>query len=297
MKAHLLKVPQLSDESFTFKQFKQPNIHSQWHYHPEIELIRIHKGSGTQFLGDSIKRFNAGDIVLVGSNLPHFWRYDEDDLHHTTVYSTVIHFTNNLWGDNFLKLPENDLLVQLFEKSKRGLAFSGKTQSKIATFIEKINTSEGTYRLLYLLECLVIMANGSSDEVQQVASLGFENHFSTYEEERLNSIYNYSFKHFKDKIPLETIASEVALSPSSFCRYFKSKTGKSFTDFILEMRVSHACKLLHENKLNVKQICYDSGFNNFSSFHKHFKIITGLSPQNYQKAYFIKLQNQPNNIE
>jgi AraC-like DNA-binding protein len=291
MKAHLLRVPHLSDTSFTFRQFKQSNINSNWHYHPEIELIRIHQGSGTQFLGDNIKRFQAGDIVLVGSNLPHFWRYDEDDLEsESVVYSTVIHFTVNLWGERFMQLPENTLLNLLLEKSKRGLLLTGQTQATVATLMDRIKNAEGTYRLIYLLECLVVMASGHTDEVQPLTSLGFEHQSSAYEQQRINAIYDYSFKHFKDKIPLEAIASEVGLTPSSFCRYFKSKTGKSFTHFILELRVSNACRLLHQNQLNVKQICYDSGFNNFSSFHKHFKAITGLSPQNYQRTYSERIQ-------
>jgi AraC-like DNA-binding protein len=286
MKAQLLKIPQVSDGSFTIREFKQSNINSKWHYHPEIELIRIHHGIGTQFMGDNIKRFEADDIVLVGSNLPHFWRYDEEqNLGEEILFSTVIHFSEKLWGEHFIDLPENFSIKNMFEKSKRGLLLKGNTRNKVAILMEKIKISEGTYRLIYLLESLLIISIGNNEEVLPLASIGFEHQSSDYEHERINKIYDYSFKNFKERIPLETIAAEIGLAPSSFCRYFKSKTGKSYTDFILELRVGHACKLLHENKLNVKQICYESGFNNFSSFHKHFKVITGFSPQNYQKSY------------
>jgi AraC-like DNA-binding protein len=287
MKAHLLKVPQESDASFTFRQFKQSNINSRWHFHPEIELIAIHNGSGTQFMGDNIKRFSAGDIILVGSNLPHFWRYDDDELQgkEDSLYSTVIHFTDKLWGDRFFALTENVLINKLLSKSRRGLLLTGTTRDKVAHLIEKIKVAEGTYRLIYLLECLVAISIGSADEVIPLSSLGFEHQTSISEQERINAIYEYAFNNFKERIPLETIAAEIGLAPTSFCRYFKSKTGKSFTDFILELRVGYACKLLHENRLNVKQICFQSGFNNFTSFHKHFKTITGYSPQNYLKSY------------
>lgn len=285
MKPQLLKVPQVSDSSFSFRQFWQSNINSRWHFHPEIELIKIHSGAGTQFMGDNIKRFSAGDIVLVGSNLPHFWRYDEDISKEDNLYSTVIHFTDVLWGEKFMDLPENILVKSLIEKSKRGLLISGKTQEKVSFLIEKIQISEGTYRLIFLLECLVVMANAIQVDALPLTSVGFEHQTSIAEQERINAIYEYSFKNFKEKIALETIAFEIGLAPTSFCRYFKSKTGKTFTDFILELRVGHACKLLLQNKLNIKQICYESGFNNFSSFHKHFKNITGLSPQVYQKSY------------
>jgi AraC-like DNA-binding protein len=291
MKAQLLKVPLISDGSFTLRQFKQSNINSKWHYHPEIELIRIHHGTGTQFMGDNIKRFETDDIVLVGSNLPHFWRYDdEQNSTEETLFSTVIHFSENLWGERFMDLPENFSIKNLFIKSKRGILLKGDTCNKVANLMEKIRISEGTYRLIYLLESLLIISLASPEETIPLSSQGFEYQSSVFEQERVNTIYDYAFKNFKERIPLNVIANEAGLVPSSFCRYFKSKTGKSFTDFILELRVGHACKLLHENKLNVKQICYESGFNNFSSFHKHFKAITGFSPQNYQNSYIMRLK-------
>lgn len=289
MKAQLIKVPQVSDASFTFRQFKYSNINSRWHFHSEIELIKIHNGKGTQFIGDNIKRFEADDIVLVGSNIPHFWRYDDEiEMTTDTLYSTVIHFTEHLWGRDFFNLPENISLKSLIEKSNRGLLVKGRTRDKVSNIIDRLKESKGTYRLIHLLECLIAIANGRANEVIPITSLGYEHQVSVSEQDRINLIYEYAFKNFKEKIPLKAIAAEIGFAPSSFCRYFKSKTGKSFTDFILELRVGHACKLLHHEQLNVKQICYESGFNNFTSFHKHFKSITGLSPQNYQKAYFIR---------
>lgn len=130
MKPHLLKVPGGPDHSFTIRQFRQANLNYRWHFHPEIELIRIHRGSGTQFMGDHIKRFSVGDIVLVGSNLPHFWRYDEDVPESETeevLCSTVIHFTGQLWGERFLNLPENKLLIGVLERAQRGLLLTAQS--------------------------------------------------------------------------------------------------------------------------------------------------------------------------
>lgn len=288
MKPHLLKVPGGPDHSFTFRQFRQANVNARWHFHPEIELIRIHRGGGTQFMGDHIQRFGAGDIVLVGGNLPHFWRYDEELIENEkeeALCSTVIHFNDTLWGERFLQLPENKLLTGVLEKAQRGLLLRGQIRNRVAELMERIQQSEGTYRLIHLLECLVAMTAGGSEELVPLASLGFRHQSSAAEHERINAIYEYAFQHFRDRIPLEVIAAEAGLVPSAFCRYFKSKTGKSFSGFLLELRVGQACKLLLENRLNNKQICFESGFNNFTSFHKHFKAVTGLSPQSYQKSY------------
>jgi AraC-like DNA-binding protein len=115
--------------------------------------------------------------------------------------------------------------------------------------------------------------------------MGFQSNFSPAENERINAIYDYTLKHFGQKIALEEIASVAGLVPNSFCRYFKSRAGKPFSQFLIEIRIGYACKLLLDGRMSVKQLCYESGFNNFSCFHKHFKAITGKSPLDYQKAY------------
>lgn len=130
------------------------------------------------------------------------------------------------------------------------------------------------------------MSIDNERDVQLLSSLGYQHQSSGTEHKRINTIYEYAFQHFRDRIPLETIAATVGLVPNAFCRYFKSKTGKSFTRFVLELRVGYACKLLLEGKLSNKQICYESGFNNVTSFHKHVKAATGLSPQAYRSRAF-----------
>jgi AraC-like DNA-binding protein len=286
MKANFIKIPKMSDVSFSFRAFRQPNVNSSWHFHEELELIHILHGHGTQFIGDHIQRFQADDIILLGSNLPHFWRYDEDVLSEKdTIYSTNIHFNQHLWGQGFMEMPENTLLKKMMEESKRGLLLKGALRNQVATWMEKIQASEGTFRLIHLLECLTFISLDHGTEVIPLASVGFEHQTSMTEDDRINAIYDFAFKHFKEPISLAMVAHEVGFAPSAFCRYFKSKTGKSFTEFITEFRVSQACKLLIEGKINNKQICYESGFHNTSSFHKHFKLITGMSPQNYQNLF------------
>lgn len=283
MKAHLLKIPNLSDSSFSFKQFKQMKINNERHFHSEIELVCIYEGKGTQFIGDKIRRFKSGEVYLIGSNVPHYWRYDAKNKNNDeAISSTVIHFKEDLWGNTFTNEPENYLLKKLFEKSKRGLLLKGKTKIKIIELIEKLKTAEGAFRMVYLLECLAVISIGKADEVVPMSSLGYLLQPSVLGQDRINVIYDYSFKNYKEKIPLDVIASKAGLVPSSFCRYFKSKTGKSFTQFILELKVSNACKLLQEDKLSVKEVCFESGFNNFSSFHKQFKSIKGASPKSYK---------------
>ena len=299
MKPKLLKVPKMPEHSFSVREDRDRHINNRWHYHVEVELIFFHQGSGTQFVGDHIKRFQPGDIILVGSNLPHYWRFDDAASGDTSassgtaapspsaspVHSTVIHFTENFWGDVFLDLPETKPIRSLLEKARRGILISAKEEENIPALTEKIRRSEGVGRIIALMECLSAFA--ASDRLQLLSSIGFRPDFSDSEHDRINAIYDYTFRHFTQQIYLDQVAAVAGLVPNSFCRYFKSRTGKTYTQFLTEIRIGHACKLLLDNRISIKQLCFESGFNNFTCFHKNFRLITGKTPQLYLKEHRI----------
>jgi len=290
MKPKLLKVPKTATHSFSVREDRDPFINNRWHYHTEVELIHFHKGSGTQFVGDHIKRFQAGDIILVGSNLPHYWRYDDvyfSEDKTPPVHSTVIHFSENFWGDSFLELPETKPIKALLEKARRGILVLEKEAEKIPGMVDKIRESDGVGRIIALIECLSAFAGTGTGQQHLLSSIGFRHDFSEAENDRINAIYDYTFRNFSKKIYLEEVATVAGLVPNSFCRYFKSRTGKTFSQFVTEIRVGHACKLLIDNRISIKQLCFESGFNNFTCFHKNFKMITGKSPQHYLKEHGI----------
>jgi AraC-like DNA-binding protein len=289
MRPQLLKVSKGPRHSFSVRQDLVPHVNNRWHYHPEVELIHFKKGEGTQFIGDSIKRFKSGDIVLVGAHLPHYWRFDdvyfeENSKAHADV--RVAHFCENFWGDQFLYLPENVNIKLILERARHGLQVTGKTKQRVAELLEKLLHADGSGRITLLIEALDAIAG--CKQLTSLSSIGFKHDFVESENDRINAIYDYSLVNFKRKIQLEEIASVANISPNSFCRYFKSRTRKTYSQFLIEIRVGHACKLLIENNLSIKQLCYESGFNNFTSFHKYFKIITGKSPLNYQKEFMVR---------
>lgn len=285
MEAELLKVSNQSAFSFSIRQDRIPNVNSRWHFHPEVELIYLHRGSGMQFIGDSIKRFHEGDIILIGSNLPHYFKFDKEKQvsinNNESPYSTVIHFYEDFWGKTFLELPENAIIKRALEKAKRGILISARKEPIISNLIKQLSVSEGHSRVVLLMEALALIGSSSSGKL--LSSIGFKYNFEESDKYRINLIYEYSFAHYKDKISLERIAQIANLAPNSFCRYFKAKTRKTYFQFVNEIRVSHACKLLIEDEVSIKQICYESGFNNFSSFHAVFKQITGKTPLTYKQ--------------
>lgn len=286
MRPQLLKVMKGPGHSFSVRQDLVPHVNNKWHYHAEIELIHFKKGNGTQFIGDSIKRFKSGDVVLVGSNLPHYWRFDDIYFEENTKAIAdirVAHFTENFWGDAFLDLPENVNLKTVLEKAKRGIQLTGKTKVLVADLLEQLISSNGPKKIILLMEALSSISD--CKQFLPLSSIGFRPNIAESENDRINAIYEYSIKNFRNKIQLEEIADVANISPNSFCRYFKTRTGKTYSQFLIELRVGHACKLLIENNQCIKRLCYESGFNNFSSFHKYFKTITGKSPLIYQKEF------------
>ena len=290
MRPQLLKVCKEPQYSFSVRQDLVPYVNNRWHYHTEVELIHFKKGEGTQFIGDSIKQFKAGDVVLVGSNLPHYWRFDDSYFEEDSNEKAdvrVAHFCENFWGSQFLQLPENIPIKSLLDKAKRGLQITGKTRQKVAELLEALLQTDNNYRIILLMEALNLIAE--SQQLETLSSIGFKYDLVENEKDRINAVYEYSIKNFKRTIQLEEIASVANISPNSFCRYFKSRTRKTYSQFLIEIRVGHACKLLIENNLSIKQLCYESGFNNFTSFHKYFKLITSKSPLTYQKEFMGQL--------
>lgn len=286
MRPQLLKVSKDPQCSFSVRHDIVPYINNRWHLHSELELIHFKKGEGTQFIGDNIKRFKSGDVVLVGANLPHYWRFDDIFFEEEAKNMTdirVVHFSENFLGEEFLQLPENNNIRAVFDKAKRGLQIQGKERQKIAEILEQLLFVEGTQRIILMIEALAIISSGKQFSI--LSSIGFKPDNLVQESDRINAIYEYSLKNFKRKIQLEEIAEVANISPNSFCRYFKSKTRKTYSQFLIELRVGHACKLLIENNQCLKRLCYESGFNNFTSFHKYFKTITGKSPLIYQKEF------------
>lgn len=289
MKPQLLKLSTAPTQSFSVRQDFVPYINNRWHYHAEVELIHFYRGKGTQFIGDQINHFHSGDIVLVGSQLPHYWRFDDhyfNEQNEDRADVRVAHFNEHFWGRDFLELPENIAIKQLLEKARRGIQVTGQAKQKVSTLLEQMLHSEGTRRIILLMEALHAIASDSSYRL--ISSIGFHPNLQDEEKKRINNIFDYTLANFRQKISLEDISAIAGISSNSFCRYFKAKTGKTYSRFLLEIRVGHACKLLIENKMSVKQLCYESGFNNFASFHKYFKQITEKSPLAYQKAFLEK---------
>jgi len=277
-----LKVPMQSPSSFSVRREMLPNINSWWHYHPEIELIHIEHGEGTLFVGDTMHHFQAGDVVILGSNLPHYWRYESREKNANLPYSTVIHFKENLWSKYFGELPEMQKIKTLIERSTKGIRVRGSTARMVSEMMNKVYAAEGLSKVFSLLETLDILS--SCSDVQMLSStMSPKNASSAIADTRIRSVLDFTLQHLNEKINLKSVADIAGLTENSFCRFFKSNTGKTYFEFLNEARIAQACKLLRETGLSIKEVCFNSGFDNFSCFFSKFKLIMGKTPLQYKK--------------
>lgn len=288
MKSALQKSPIPNTNAFVVKKLKQPNFDPNWHFHPEYQLFMVLKGSGTRFIGDHVKQYKEGEITFTGPNLPHMWRSDHEGMavdEDKWSIGIVVYFHEDFIGESLLQKEEMIRLRQLFQKSLRGIDITGKTAQDIGNMMNKLLHLDGFDSVLELLKILNCLCNTS--ETKLLASPGYTNSLKKGDTERMNEVHAYVMRNFKGKIDLKTVASLANMTPTSFSRYFKVHANKTFSEFLSGIRIGYACKLLIEEKMNIGQACYESGFQTLSNFNKQFKAITRTTPMAYQKKYRI----------
>lgn len=276
-----LKVPMQSPASFSVRKEMLPNINSWWHYHPEIELIHIERGEGTLFVGDTMHHFHPGDVVILGGNLPHYWRYESQEKNENTSYATVIHFMANLWSKYFGELPEMQKIKALIERCSHGVRVQGSAAHVVAEMMNKVYKAEGLSRVFSLLEALDALS--ACADFQMLSSASRKNASPPMGDTRIRTVLEFTLQHLNEKINLKAVADIAGLTENSFCRFFKSNTGKTYFEFLNEARIAQACKLLRETGLSIKEVCFNSGFDNFSCFFSKFKLIMGKTPLQYKR--------------
>ena len=286
MKPLFHKVPTQLQTSFSVRHDLKDNFGTIWHYHPELELHHVIRGEGVRFIGDNISNFSSGEILLLGSDLPHTWRckeeYFENNPKHE-VEAIVIQFLPDCLGRDFLTLPEAYLLPKLLEKARKGMSFTGEAREKLSALMHSAISATNLDRLIILLNILKIVTE--TEEYVSIASGYAVNQSNRSDVIRLNKICTYTLSNYKKDITLEEISSISNLTVTSFCRYFKLMTNKTFYDFLIEIRVSHACRMLIEDMRSTEIICFDCGFNNISNFYRHFKKVTKITPLQYKREY------------
>ena len=251
---------------------------SPLHCHPELELVFFKSGSGKKVIGDTITLFNTGDIVLVGSALPHRWISDNNDLPPSSI---VAYFNKDAFSEGFYALKESQELANLLVKASRGLNITGFTRQVVGAKMERLAKKNGFKKIIGLMEILHIIS--TSKEIDYITHDNNTSRSTDTRTDRLAEVYHYIAENFQKDISLHEIASIASLTEPAFCRLFKNRTSKSFVEYVNEIRISAACKDLQDTDLNISAIYSHCGFKTISNFNKSFKKITGFSPKEYRQ--------------
>ncbi|MCP9769618.1 AraC family transcriptional regulator [Lacihabitans sp. LS3-19] len=283
MKPLLQRLPNSKDSSFVYERYVSPYFETPWHYHEEYEIVLCDGGFGKKVVGNHTSEYQENDLMLLGSNLPHWFR--ADDIHYSIdsnpkPASIVLQFRLDSFGELFFELTEFASIKKVLEKARFGLAFYGKTRDILNERIRKNLEKSALEKFLGLFEILRIMAD--ADEIKTLSDIGMEG-ISSKDSERMSIVFDQIIQNFKEDISIEKIADEVNLSKAAFCRYFKARTQKTFVEYLIGVRLNHACKLLRETDKSVIEICYESGYKNLSNFNRQFRIHFNISPKQYRK--------------
>lgn len=280
---HLLKIIPPFEHSIVVKGDNIP-WNNPWHFHPEIELIHCIKGKGTTFIGNSIRAIEEGEVLLIGRNVPHTRQRDRDyySAHPgEEPESIVVQFREDFLGERFFDVQEFLPVKEMLARALRGVKFFGGTRRIVAERLHGMRDLEGATRIVELLSLLDMMAHA-----REFSYLNATNYMSDAHEkssQKINKVYHYTIDHFREPISLSTVASLTGHSTVSFCRYFKTRTRKSYVQYLTEVRIAFACQQLMDGSVDVGQVCFSSGFNNLSHFHKQFRRLIGMTPGEYMK--------------
>ena len=278
MKPITEKLPLSDNTSFVARTHRTPHFEVSWHQHIEYELILFTEGVGLSFIGNYVGEFEVGDIFFLGANLPHTFQKSENVI----TSAIVVHFKEDFWGKDFLTLPESRSVRSLLDISLSGLKVSGKSKELLTPLIMSLEKEKGFKRIITLCESLDILSKNEDFARLSTQEVSPANNKSR---ERIDRIFQYTMENFKEDIQLSTIASIADMSIPAFCNYFKKSTRKTYIDFLNEVRIGYACKLLTDTQSTIEGACYDSGFNTVANFNKQFLKTKGSTPSKYRKLF------------
>lgn len=274
-----------ANNSFLVRKFTEKYFSAPYHYHPEYELTLIVKGTGKRYAGAHMQDYVAGDFVLLGANLPHCWKTTEGAVESSV--SIVVHFKEDFLGSGFLKLPEMKNVLQLLKDANNGIQFTGDTLQAQQHMHDLLKEKNSYKKLVLLLNLLQHLATANSYTLLQK-----QNDFATLsntDKERIHRVLAYVVDHFQHDVSLNAAAAIANMSVHAFCKYFKRITRKTFIETVNDYKIDFAVRELINTDKSIAQICYDSGFNDVSNFHRTFRAKMEMSPLQYRHTFISKL--------
>lgn len=268
--------------SFRWVTFDRRSFPFVWHFHPEIELTLIVSGAGRRFVGDHVGTYRAGDLVLLGANLPHTWQSAPRPSGQRHV-SLVCQFSRECLGSGFFDLPELRQVDRLLGRARRGLQVTGRTRRRVMAAIRGIDRREPLRQMITLLQVLDLLSR--SRDLRPLASSGYVTPRPDEGDRRITPLCRHIEKNLTQPLHQADVAARLGMDPAAFSRFFRKATGRTFVDHLHELRVGRACQLLIETDLPITDIAYRSGFMNLSNFNRRFRQRHRCTPREYRRLY------------
>jgi AraC-like DNA-binding protein len=282
MKVIPFSIPKDTREAFRVQVDELPRLYDHLHQHPEIQLTCIRESEGTLLAGDYIGRFAPGDVFVLGSNQPHVFRNDPVYGRKGKIARAIsVFFDESTLGEAFWNLPEISSLKYFIRNSAAGFRLAGKQKQEVASLLDQMINEKGIQRLIIFLRILSCFEKKKA--LQVLSGSTVNKNLKSYDGKRLNLVLEFTFREFHRPIELSEIASLANLTPQAFCKYFKTRTRKTYVQFLNEIRIQHALRLLHNDEESIAAIAFKSGFSNLSHFNRTFKSNTGTTPMEYLK--------------
>ncbi len=285
MKVLPFKIPKPENGTLYIQNYVGESFYEKLHQHKEIQISLIAAGEGTYIIGDCVGEFKKNDIFVIGEDLPHVFKRDITFIDKTTMIS--LFFTKSSYGEGFFNLSEFEHFQDFFNEAVLGFQVLSDS-NKIFILLSQIEKLSKYHQFTSLLEIIRLISETKKRTLSSLINL---KKYAGNEGKRMSDIFQYTMNNYHTEISLDQVSDIANLTPNAFCRYFKQRTNKTFVNFLIDIRIGNACKLLTKNNdLNITEISYKSGFNNLANFNRKFKAIKGLTPSEYRKKHQISSQ-------
>lgn len=269
----------------SFRYESDTKLTTSLHCHSEYELIYVTAGHGREFVGDSVREYRSGDMVLIGTNLPHLYLSDTAAPEDNSC--RILQFPDTLFPEGMEQIGEYARVAAILANSARGICFRSKRlKRETLRIMDEMGRLRDIERLLALFRLLDML--GRSEDIMLISSLKYSNPLSGYViDDPVSQVFGFLINNHRRELTLDEIADHTGMNPASLCRYFRQRTGKTLFGCLAEIRVEYACKLLGNSHLTIAQIAWESGFRNQAHFNKQFRTVTGLTPTEYRNSLTI----------
>lgn len=288
MKVLQFTIPVPHDKSVMVSKVSQPYHYPYLHRHNEIQLTWIQQGEGTLIAGNNMHDYSAGDMFLIGANLPHVFKSNpEYFVSNSNKKVEAISVFFNIDGSlaSLFNLPELKSSLTFLQQHQKGFQIPNSVVDQIGDIVLALQAASGADQLIQFFQMLQVLT-GIKTKLAPLSTYGNLPGITESEGIRIGNIYNYIMQHYSEPITLEDVAKVAFMTPESFCRYFKKHTGHTFVSFLNDVRINEACKKLISHKFeSINTVAYKCGFKSITNFNRVFKTVIGNSPRGYLDSY------------